>query len=286
MNTSLALALDPTFTDGFLASMQQPSQRPAAPQAASTWEEYVSARAEERCGFHRLEGSAIAIQPVTGYMAPGCEEEDEAFFGCFNTLRLMDAADAVAADESIKCLVLHVSSPGGSAMMVQQAAQAITGLKARRPDVAIVSLIEGLGCSAAMWISAAADEIHAIAGSMVGSISTILMIADSSQLYANAGIKVHALTDGKFKSIGQPGVPLTDDHIAHLRSMVQDIGAEFKGFMASRREGLTDEDMQGQSFFAVEGKYPAPLLDSAAWATPRDFYTALQKELTAALSAQ
>lgn len=278
---NLPLQLHADYLPQFLAALEHDTRRPADATAASSWEDMVRERADARCGMVRIAGTAIAVQPVTGYMAAGCDDEDEAFFGCYNTLRLMDAADAVAADAAIKCLVLHISSPGGSAMMVQQAAQALVDLKTRRPDVTTLAFIDGLGCSAAMWIAAACDEIHAAAGSMVGSISTILINVDSSEAYQRAGLRVTAITDGEYKSLGQPGVPVTPKQLTFLEDFVKSMGAEFKGFMATRREGLTDADMQGQPFLAVEGRYPAPLLDSAVWSSPRQFLTAVAQELSA-----
>lgn len=283
------LAILPEKASDFLAAASSPSKRPvpAAGQSmasfsatASTWQEMVDEMADEENGLFIAPGSTIAIQPIHGYFAAGCDSEDEAFFGCFDTMRIIDAAEKVAAYPALRALVLHIQSPGGSAQMVGEAARALTELRAARPDLTILSYIDGLGCSAAAWIAAAGHETHATAGSIVGSISTILVTADTSEMYLRNGIRVHAITDGAYKSIGTPGVPLTAEQLAFLAGWVTDTGTEFKTFMQTQRPGLTDADMQGQPFVATPGRYPTALIDGADWRSFQQFITATAAELS------
>jgi len=123
-------------------------------------------------------------------------------------------------------------------------------------------------------------EIEVAAGSMVGSIGTILVNYDDSDMYARAGIKVRAFTDGIFKAMGSRGVPLSDDQAAFLQSWVSAFGQEFKSFMSARR-GLTDDEMQGQPFIASPGHYPDALLDGVSWTGIAQFTAAVAAQLTA-----
>lgn len=287
MHTALPLSIDAAHTGAFLHMAQQsrPVSMAVPPGHANmTLEEYALHLSEQKFGLMINPQTGLAIQPVSGFIYPGCDAIDEAFFQCFNSMRLFDTCNVVASNPAIRALVLHISSPGGLSMLNRQVADAIVDLKNRRPDVAVLSFIEGLGCSAAMCIAAAADEVHAMAGSIVGSISTKYVLVDSSRAFENAGLRVIDLSTGKHKATGTPGLPITPEQEAEERRLTESLGRQFKDFMAARREGLTDDDMQGQAWLAIPGEYPEPLLDSAQWRSPSEFYEAVVQELS--LSAQ
>lgn len=287
-----ALSILPDYVTGFKAATSQPSQKPRFTgtqsiaqfqQAVAGWQEMIEDEAEKVNGFITSPGNPVAIQLINGYFSAGCMEEEEVFYGCFNTLRLLETADVVKNDPSIKVLILVLNSPGGSVQMVAEAAKALVDLKAARPDLTVLSFINGMACSAAAYISAAADEIHAVSGSYCGSIGTILVIEDTSELYKTSGIKVHAITDGKYKSLGTPGVEVTPDQLALMTQWVASFGSAFKDFMRSNRPGITDEDMQGQMFVASGDMYPAALIDNASWRSFEEFADSLTSRLSVAL---
>lgn len=262
------LARNPAETPGSFAIRQ------------GAWSEYVSEMAEESCGAVVDYATGICIQPVHGFIAAGCDPEEEAFCGCFDANRLSALATALSQDAGVKSLVLHINSPGGAVSGLAENCQAIVALQETRPDIAVFAYIEGMGCSAAARIAASCGETHAGIGAMVGSISTINVYYDDSRMFQNAGIDAKVFTDGKYKSAGYPGVPITDEQAALIDETVKAFGAEFKSFMAERRPGLTEEDMQGQAFFASFGKFPAALLDGIGWPSFDDFVATVATTLT------
>lgn len=275
----IPLSINPQFAEQFVNAATAQSRRPDGPTAGA-WDDMCEEMADDECGLVIDRAAGIAIQPVYGFIAAGCDTEDEAFGGCFNTLRIMDTCSQVRADTGIKALILHICSPGGSVMSLTEACSAIVDLQAARPDCAVLAYIDGCGCSAAARLAAACAETHATAGSMVGSIGTILVNYDQSDLYARAGVKVRAFTDGIYKAMGSPGVPLTDQQAEFLQSWVTEFGQEFKAFMTERR-GLDDADMQGQPFIASPGHYPEALLDGVSWSGIAQFVAAVAGQLSA-----
>jgi ClpP class serine protease len=273
----IPLSINPQFGQQFVQAVTATSRRPVGPHAGA-WDDMVMEMADDECGLVIDRAAGIAIQPVYGFIAAGCDAEDEAFCGCFNTLRIMDTCSQMRADTGIKALILHICSPGGSVMALTEACQSLIDLQAARPDCAILSYIDGCGCSAAARLAAACSETHATTGSMVGSIGTILVNYDTAGMYEQAGIKVRAFTDGVFKSMGAPGVPLSDQQAEFLQGWVAAFGHEFKAFMAGRR-GLEDADMQGQPFIASPGHYPEALLDGIAWTGIEQFTAAVAARL-------
>lgn len=248
---------------------------------AESWNEYCEKRAEEECGLCIDPESGIAVQPVHGFIDSMAAPEEEAFLGSFDPARITKAAKQAATNSGIRALVLHICSPGGAIAGVQEACNSLVRLSVDRPDLPVMAYIDGLGCSAAAWIASACQETHASAGAMVGCISTILTVYDDSRMFENAGVKANVFTDGKFKSIGHHGVPLTDEQAAMLEANVKAAGAPIKAFIASRRPGLTDDDMQGQVFTASPGQYPDALLDSVGWESFDSFLQAVSMTLTA-----
>ncbi len=287
INTPI-LAVTPEGFSDFLQKKQE--YRPLARYSAESpesfqirqgaWEEYVNEIAEEQCGPIIDRASGICIQPVRGFISAGCDPEEEAFCCCFDVNRLTELAKQVAQDEGIKALILHINSPGGAVSGLRENCEAILSLSESRPDLPVMAYIEGMGCSAAARIAASCQETHAGIGALVGSISTILVAYDDSRLFQNAGIEAKVFTDGKYKSTGYPGVPITEDQAAQLEEMVKVFGTEFKAFMSERRPGLTDEDMQGQAFHAEAGKFPAALLDGIGWPSFDEFVATVQTALT------
>lgn len=276
----IPLSISPQSSEQFLNAVTAQSRRPTAPAAAGAWDEMVDEMADDECGLVVDKVAGIAIQPVYGFIAAGCDAESEAFGGCFNTLRIMDACSEVRANTGIKALILHICSPGGSVMALTEACAQLVALQEARPDCVVLAYIDGCGCSAAARLAAACSETHATAGSMVGSIGTILVNYDSSELYTRAGVKVRPFTDGIYKAMGAEGAPLTEAQAAFLEGWVQSFGAEFKSFMSDRR-GLSAEEMQGQPFIASPGHYPAELLDGVSWTGIGQFVTAVAAEMAA-----
>jgi len=55
---------------------------------------------------------------------------------------------------------------------------------------------------------------------------------------------------GKFKGMGTPGVPLSEEQRALLQADVEEIAADFKEAVLARGRRIPDEAMEGQSFSA------------------------------------
>ena len=282
------LAVTPEGFSDFLEKRSRPAG--LARQAAETpaafrirqesWADLVQRMADEENGPVIDRASGICIQPVAGFMLAGAGPIDEAIDGCFDVNRISAVAGAVAADPSIKALVLRISSGGGAVAGLAENCQALISLAESRPEVPVMAYIDGTGCSAAARIAASCQETHAGIGARVGSISTIMVKYDTSRHFANEGVDAKVFTDGKFKSAGYLGVPITDEQSAHFEAQVAAVGAEFKAFMAARRPGLTDDDMQGQSFVASAGQYPDSLLDGIGWQSFDQFLSTLASILT------
>lgn len=172
---------------------------------------------------------------------------------CFDATDLNDVDRALArvsADNSIKNCLLCINSPGGSVNGVPETASRIAALAEQKN---VFAFIDGMGCSAAYWLAAAADQIFATPSSMTGSIGVYLALLDQSRWLANQGIEVNLIKSGDLKAAGNSWKPLSDEERAHFQDMVDQIGDMFRGAVNEKRPGVTSDTMQGQAFFGKAG---------------------------------
>lgn len=205
----------------------------------------------------------IALQPVTGVIYNGVTPGQEMDYGLFNTDRIHAAAAAVAANPAVKMLLLNFDTPGGSVMGLRSAADALLGLKAARPDVALVGYSQRLCASAGMYLAAALDQFHAAPGAYIGSIGTVAELWSWKGFQEKLGIDKRVYTaDSRLKGLGRTAI--TPEQDAHMQALVKTYSDEFKGWMLARR-GLAAESMQGQAWEARLA--PAGMADSTVFVT-------------------
>lgn len=156
------------------------------------------------------------------------------------------ASDAVVAwlkplerSTTIDAVILTIDSPGGSAVAGEEMANAI-----KRFPKPIVAVIRSSGVSAAYWATLGADRIFASLNSQVGSIGATFSYTDSSKKNATEGITYNVVSSGKFKDIGSPDKPLTEEEKALLERDVKIVQNNFITAVASARSLSEDEVKQ------------------------------------------
>lgn len=153
------------------------------------------------------------------------------------------------ADNTIDSIVLDVDSPGGTVTGTPEAAETIERAAQEKPVVAFTG---GMMASAAYWLSAPADAIFAAPSADIGSIGVYAALLDVSRKLENEGVSVELFKQGKFKAMGFPGVPLTDEQREHIQKGVDDVAGWFKGFVSQNRLSVPADAMEGQTFMGRE----------------------------------
>lgn len=121
--------------------------------------------------------------------------------------------DKLEADPSVKAVVLRIDSPGGSVA----ASQAIAGMVKEFPKPVVVSMGD-IAASGGYYISAPADRIVALPGTMTGSIGVITTITDLGGLYEKLGIKEQVVKSGKHKDMYRRALTPEEREIAQRLS--------------------------------------------------------------------
>lgn len=137
------------------------------------------------------------------------------------------------ADAGVERILLVIESPGGSVNGLRNAVEAVRTARLAKP---VDALIDGMGCSAAYWLAAAAENIYATADSLLGSVGTVWPWYDDSAAFAKEGIRPVILRSGEDKAIGQDGEVLKPEWIAHLQQMVNQLGGAFVASVAEFRD--------------------------------------------------
>jgi signal peptide peptidase SppA len=185
--------------------------------------------AAERLTPRRKSLGDIAVIPVAGEISQKPTIWTE-LFGGTSSERLVAAIRGAVQEPTVGAVVLDVDSPGGSVFGLAEAASAIRELRGSKPILAVANPVMA---SAAYYLAAQADEIVATPSSLVGSIGTIAIVPDPTELYNKAGIRLEVFHYGERKAETMP--PLDDAGRDAIQSQVDYYGRMFEADVAAGR---------------------------------------------------
>jgi len=167
------------------------------------------------------------------------------FMGATSSEDIGQALREAGERPDIKAVFLDIDSPGGTVAGTPELAAAVASLNSKKPVYAFSS---GLMCSAAYWVASQARAIYATPSAQVGSIGVVQAVVDHSAAIEKAGIKVEVFSVGKYKAMGAPGTPLTDEQRELISSNLAEIAGEFHAAVLARGRAIPAEAMEGQTF--------------------------------------
>lgn len=175
----------------------------------------------------------IAVIPIQGVIAQKASMVDDISGpgGC-STERVASSFRAAINDSTVKGIIFDIDSPGGTVYGVEELASLIMSSRGTKP---IVSMINSLCASAAMWIASAADEIVITPSGEAGSIGVYSQHVDISKFLESSGQKVSLISAGEFKVEGNPFEPLSEEAMKYIQSRVDDYYASFTQAVAKGR---------------------------------------------------
>lgn len=146
--------------------------------------------------------------------------------------RLLEALDRAREDSRVAAVLLAIDSPGGSVAGGEMLHAAITRLAESKP---VVALLGGTAASAGYMIALPAHRILAREATVTGSIGVILQTGEISELLRMVGIRAETITSGRLKGQPSPFAPLTEEARAALRTVVDDLHAQFVAMVVAAR---------------------------------------------------
>lgn len=196
--------------------------------------------------------NGIAVINVKGPIA--ASESDGLFSVAVTPESMISQLNAAEKDDRVAVVLLRVNSPGGTSSAGQEIYMQVRRLTKKKP---VVVSIADIGASAAYLISSPADKIVATPSSLVGSIGTIIVIPNYSGLLNKIGIEYTVIAKGKFKDLGDPNRPLTNEERAILEQQSDVVYNQFIDDVAAARDMPRSEVEKlatGQAFLGIEGK--------------------------------
>lgn len=197
----------------------------------------------DESGFFRV--GQVAVVKLSGIIgrnigflkrccAGGCDLNyvDEALKGA-------DMAD------DIEQIVLASDSPGGTAQGTPETAALFRDIGQRKRTYAFTN---GECCSAAYFIASQAHQLFCSRSAVIGSIGVRSVFLDKTMQLAGEGVKVNAISSGKWKCSGASWKEMDVEERAMFQALCDQIYEDFKAAVTTARPQVADETMQGQVF--------------------------------------
>ena len=137
------------------------------------------------------EKNKIAVIPLSGPVQTG---PSGLFFpGMVISPQLVRSQlERATEDDAVKAVVLQIESPGGSVGACQEILNEMEEVE--KPVVVTLGTVAASG---GYYISATADKIVALPGTLTGSIGVISRVPNVKGLYEKLGIEMEVFTGGK-----------------------------------------------------------------------------------------
>lgn len=197
-------------------------------------------------------GDKIAVISLSGSIT---SEGGSLLFGPAITPGLVkEQLGKAERDIAVKALVLRIESPGGVVAPCQEILKEIEQVKESKP---IVVSMGSQAASGGYYISAKADKIVALPGTLTGSIGVISQIPNVKGLYEKLGIKMQTFKGGKYKDMYAGLRELTPEEKEIMQELVDDYYEQFVAVVAEGR-GLSKDEVRslatGQLYTGAEAR--------------------------------
>jgi len=162
---------------------------------------------------------------------------------------------AAEKSKTVKAIILRIDSPGGAVAPTQEIYEEVRRIDQIKP---VYASFANVAASGGYYIGAAARRIYANAGTLTGSIGVIMQMSDLSQIYDFLKYRTETIKAGRYKDIGNPARPMTDEERDFLQKMVKGTHTQFIDDIVAVRKDRLQKDIvelaQGQIFHGNEAK--------------------------------
>src|SRR5581483_5777737 len=141
---------------------------------------------------------------------------------------------------TIKAILIRVNSPGGAVAPSQELHDAVAQATEQKP---VVVSMGNLAASGGFYLSVGASKIFAEPGTLTASIGVIAQLPEVDALMEAAKLKMNTYRSGKFKDLGSPFRPPTDEDRKLFQAVIDDTYDQFLHAVAEGRH-LKVEDVR------------------------------------------
>lgn len=148
-----------------------------------------------------------------------------------------------AIEDGATTIVLDVSSGGGEASHVFQAARDIREM-CDASNVKLLAYADTMACSAAYALSVVADMVVVNPSATIGSIGCVVCLMDTSKAMEQAGLKRIFVTSGEDKVPYAEDGTFKKDFLEEIQKEVDALNVEFSEFV-SEFTGISADTIRG-----------------------------------------
>jgi protease-4 len=141
--------------------------------------------------------------------------------------------DDLAENDQVKGIILHLNTPGGTAVGGERFYAQLKEISEEKP---VVATMRSICTSAGYMIAIAANHVLAMEGTMTGSIGVIFQTAELTDLADSLGINPIIVKSGPLKGSPNPVEPFTEREQAVIQKVVDDFHITFITMVAEARD--------------------------------------------------
>lgn len=190
---------------------------------------------------------SIAMVPLQGAVM----KQD--FCGALGTQSISSYIAQITANPTLAGTILYTDSPGGAALGTNDCATSLRSMRSKKP---IVTFVDGMECSAAMWIGSATNFTIANENdfNIIGSIGTYMQLEDWSETEGQP--KIHTIyADASSDKNADYKEAMKGNYQPLLDNLINPLNNSFLAGMRSNRYGRgmkTDKVFTGKTFNAED----------------------------------
>jgi len=173
-------------------------------------------------------GDAVAIIRVEGPI--GISSALSPFGGGVHSEEIVNYIHHANEDPSVKAIVVRINSPGGSVVASDEIYSEL-----RKVDKPVIVSMGDVAASGGYYIACAADHIFANPATMTGSIGVYSQVPNAERLMKKLGVEVVIIRSGPSKAAGNLFEKMSDEDVAILQAMVDEIYDMFVNIVAEGR---------------------------------------------------
>ena len=155
----------------------------------------------------------------------------------------------IAEKANTSAVILHINSPGGCSIGIQETGDVIKRLAVTKP---VFTFVDTLCASAGYWLASCTNGIFVTPSSELGSIGVFAMVMDFSENLKQNGFNPQIFAAGDFKTMGHGERPLNEKEKEFITNDIDKQNLKFKTLVSANRGGVDDSVMQGQLFSGEE----------------------------------
>lgn len=226
--------VEPRWISNAIAMIESGAMKPD--QAAAS-------KASEPDDLFIMDGD-VAIVPIEGAMTKG-----RSSYGGTSTVETRATIRALSQDPEVRGIMLHIESPGGTAAGTAELADDVYAARRFKP---VHSFASDLMASAAAFVGLQAERVTINPSGEAGSFGTVAKLTDVSKMYEDSGIKVEVISTGPYKGAFSHGAPITDDHKAYAREIIEAANQAFVAGVQRGRPAMSEKQVRAL-FYGPEG---------------------------------